>query len=458
MTNIKKLSICILFVVDICSLLLAQTQMQTEQNDIQTKQTKRQMQILKGDYEAAKQSLLEAAAAKDKATVKVALKQRRFGPGFQSDAVNAVKQINDKDFVSDLIEVLENNQNIAWRGGSEVKFLQKQLNKTITSTLEVLTGLKFGTSEDLTPQEIEIVLEVSREWFKTHISVINQKVTPILSKDFAVAEEALNQAIEQKDKEALRKGLKNQIFFPWERTSEKLIRAVVKMKDVTFVPNLIEVLQQNQSIIAGGGEIVASQLILDRTLINALKELTGLDFEISNFSLKSIDDTKKHRNEIEEIIKQSLGWVKTHKAETQQTIKLEEQINQQEDSISSKDYAVAEKALNKAILEKDKKTIKLGLQSRYFPIRQKTVEAIANIKDETFVPNLIKSLQGNQGIIAGGTETEVMQNDLNEVIVSALQKLTKLKFKVSKPLSTEDINEVLDKSQDWYKFHKKDMK
>jgi TPP-dependent indolepyruvate ferredoxin oxidoreductase alpha subunit len=94
------------------------------------------------------------------------------------------------------------------------------------------------------------------------------------------------------------------------------------------------------------------------------------------------------------------------------------------------------------------------LKSRYFPIKQKAAEAITEIKDENFIPDLIKSLDGNQGIVAGGTETEVMQNDLNKAIISALECLTKLKFNVTYPLSDENIKEVLDKSQKWCSSHK----
>jgi hypothetical protein len=128
----------------------------------------------------------------------------------------------------------------------------------------------------------------------------------------------------------------------------------------------------------------------------------------------------------------------------------------QDDKILSRDLSIAENALNKAILGKDKDTIKLGLKNPVFTIRQKTVEAIAELKDESFVPELVEALQENQGLIAGGSEAQIMQDDLNQSIVYAISRLTRQKFKLSNPISSQEIKEVLDKSQNWCKFHKKD--
>ena len=65
-----------------------------------------------------------------------------------------------------MINELERNQGIRWRGGTETEVEQKELSKNIVLTLETLTGLEFGTSKNLTPQEIELVINVSRQWWK----------------------------------------------------------------------------------------------------------------------------------------------------------------------------------------------------------------------------------------------------------------------------------------------------
>jgi HEAT repeat protein len=130
-------------------------------------------------------------------------------------------------------------------------------------------------------------------------------------------------------------------------------------------------------------------------------------------------------------------------------------IGDQQNTILSKDYQIARKALDKAVLEKDLETIKLGLKNPILDIRKKTVEAMAKIGDETFVPNLIVALEQNQGIIAGGSEIQSLQNKLNEIIISTLEKLTKLKFNISEKLSSEDIDEVIRKSREWCSANKK---
>ena len=112
----------------------------------------------------------------------------------------------------------------------------------------------------------------------------------------------------------------------------------------------------------------------------------------------------------------------------------------QDDKILSKDYVAAEKALVRAILEKDKETLKLGLKSQFFPIKQKTVEAITEIEDKTFVPDLINAFQENQSIFSGGTETKIMQDNLNKAIVFALEKLT--------GASAQDINTISNSEMD----------
>ncbi|HSK74637.1 MAG TPA: hypothetical protein VK892_23255 [Pyrinomonadaceae bacterium] len=128
----------------------------------------------------------------------------------------------------------------------------------------------------------------------------------------------------------------------------------------------------------------------------------------------------------------------------------------QEDNILSKNYSVAEKALNRAILQKDKKTLRLGLKSPIFTIKQKTVETIADISDETFIPSLIEVLEKNQGTVAGGNEVKVMQQDLNKAIVLALEQLTGLQFLFSEKLSANDIQRILNESREWWKVHQRE--
>ncbi len=133
-----------------------------------------------------------------------------------------------------------------------------------------------------------------------------------------------------------------------------------------------------------------------------------------------------------------------------------EQVN----DILSKDYQLAEQALEMAILAKNRNTIGLGLKSMFFNVKIKAAQTIAAIDERSLVPNLVEALQRNQGVISGGAETQMMQNDFNAAVVSALEHITKLKFRVSERLASEDlrgyrpfssaeIHEVFDKTRDW---------
>lgn len=192
-------------------------------------------------------------------------------------------------------------------------------------SLFFLISLLFSFSSCAVSQEDFVQTRESFKGIQTNSqeNIMTKQDDKILSRDFSVAEKALKQAIEQKDKEAIRKGLKNQDLLLGQKTSDAIIKAIIEMKDITFVPNLIEALQQNRSIIAGGGEIVFLQRDLDKMLVNALNKLTRLDFKVSNHSLGNVNEYAKHIEEINEIIKQSLEWVKTHKAEIKRAAKLE---------------------------------------------------------------------------------------------------------------------------------------
>lgn len=127
----------------------------------------------------------------------------------------------------------------------------------------------------------------------------------------------------------------------------------------------------------------------------------------------------------------------------------------QDNEILSKDYNIAEKALSKAVKEKDKHTIRLGLKNPILTIRLKTVEAIKESDDKTFfVGDLIDALSENQLILEGGTETKIFQKELDRNIVSALEILTGLNFPRIENLSSKDIEKILKESREWLESNK----
>lgn len=68
------------------------------------------------------------------------------------------------------------------------------------------------------------------------------------------------------------------------------------------------------------------------------------------------------------------------------------------------------------------------------------------------------ALEDNQSVMSGGTETEIMQQELNTAIVSALEQLTGLQFPSSENLSKDDIQKVVKQSREWWKAHQKEIK
>lgn len=132
----------------------------------------------------------------------------------------------------------------------------------------------------------------------------------------------------------------------------------------------------------------------------------------------------------------------------------------EDDSILSNEYSVAERALSRAVLEKNRATIREGLKSKFIGLKIDAVKALAEMNDKSSVPNLVEALQANQGVIDGGSETQILQNDLNQAIIRALERLTGLEFSVSKrlnkeklsrytPFSSEEIEDVVSKSGQW---------
>lgn len=122
----------------------------------------------------------------------------------------------------------------------------------------------------------------------------------ILSSDYTIAEKELDKAILKKDKNAVKAGLKSEFL----NIKKKTVQTIEEFNDKTFVPDLITVLEENQSIIGGGTETQIEQNNLNRAVISALEHLTELKFEVSN-SLSPED--------IEKVLVKSKDWCKSYK-------------------------------------------------------------------------------------------------------------------------------------------------
>lgn len=125
------------------------------------------------------------------------------------------------------------------------------------------------------------------------------------------------------------------------------------------------------------------------------------------------------------------------------------------DDILSRDYSTAQRALSHAIAKGDRTVLRRGLKSQLFSIKLAVVTAVAETTDQTFVQTLLETLQNNQAIFSGGTETEALQNDLNFELIVALAKLTGMRLNVSRSVSRQQIKQAIQKSSSWHQRNRK---
>ena len=131
-----------------------------------------------------------------------------------------------------------------------------------------------------------------------------------------------------------------------------------------------------------------------------------------------------------------------------------------EERIRVLDSSTANAALDEAILERDVNMIQIGLKSRSLFVKIRAAETLAEVGGDSSVCPLVEALEFNQGLIGGGTEVQILQNQFSQALVVTLEKLTSMKFKVSDriadklissytPFSPEEMKEIISKTQKW---------
>lgn len=279
--------------------------------------------------------------------------------------------------------------------------------------------------------------------------VFNEKTesqeNPILSIDYACAKRALDKAVSERDEATIRLGLKKGSLI----IRKDVIRAVQNAYYQTFVRDLAAILEEIQVTETNESED------LKKTIVAALIHLTGLSFPLSD---------NRSKSEVQEIVKQSREWYRANETKIQEELEAEMLERRKETPILSKNYRVARWAFDKAISEKDKSTLRVGLKGFFLSIKRDTVKAVAQLDDKSFVPDLIQTLDENQVIMSGGSETQAEQEGLNKEIISSLKRLTGLEFSYLTDLSTvpcfadcpsKDIQRVLKESRGWCETNKK---
>lgn len=124
------------------------------------------------------------------------------------------------------------------------------------------------------------------------------------------------------------------------------------------------------------------------------------------------------------------------------------------EKILSKDFNEASEALEENVRRKKSGLVRMSLQHPSLIIKRRAAEALRKLKDRASVPSLIEALELNQAVYVGGTETELLQDELNRAIVSALVEVTGIDVQLGPTLSDRKISEVITKSKKWWSMNK----
>lgn len=285
---------------------------------VKTETEYQQNPILCKDYVVAKRALDKAVSERDAATLRLGLK--KGSPFFKKEIVLAVRNAWFQSFVPDLITVLEENQ-ISTSANKGNISERNELKKAVVAALRHLTGLPFPIPDELSISDLGKILEESREWYRVNGPEIQQTViaemverqqaTPILSKNYNVAKWAFDKAVSENDTATIRLGLKRESL----SFRTLVIQAIKKFDDKSFVLDLIKALQDNQVIMSGGSETQTEQQELNKEIIGAIRQLTGLEFPYITESSTVPCFSDCPSKDIERILMESRKWREEHKLE-----------------------------------------------------------------------------------------------------------------------------------------------
>src|ERR1700674_2893298 len=83
------------------------------------------------------------------------------------------------------------------------------------------------------------------------------------------------------------------------------------------------------------------------------------------------------------------------------------------EQILSDNYSVAKGVLDENRRKKDTRLVCLSLSNASLLIKKLAAEALKEIGDKSSVSCLIEALENNQVVYTGGTETQILQQQLN---------------------------------------------
>jgi hypothetical protein len=117
--------------------------------------------------------------------------------------------------------------------------------------------------------------------------------------------------------------------------------------------------------------------------------------------------------------------------------------------IRSLDFAAAKGLLDGAIRDRDSRRVGLLLVHPSLILRRQAADALGQFGGRPDVPELIAALEANQVVYGGGTEDQVLKEDLNAALIAAVQKLTGLDLGPVDPASDADIRRALEAARKW---------
>jgi hypothetical protein len=125
----------------------------------------RTTRVLSPDYATATPALAEAIKDRDAGLVRLALGHPILE--IKRQAADALAEFGDRSCVPDLIDALDRNQAV-YRGGSETRAVQVELNGALLAALRKITGVDFGPTDPSSDKEVRRALEMSRQWWENN--------------------------------------------------------------------------------------------------------------------------------------------------------------------------------------------------------------------------------------------------------------------------------------------------
>jgi HEAT repeat protein len=119
-------------------------------------------------------------------------------------------------------------------------------------------------------------------------------------------------------------------------------------------------------------------------------------------------------------------------------------MNDETHNMASADFQSAKQRLDEAVKSGDAATLRAVLQHPSLILRREAAEALVQMGGTDNVPHLIEALEKNQGRRSDGSESELMQAELNTALISALGKITGLEF-----AAPPDVSQVVQQSRGW---------